>query len=80
MATLTIKNIPEDLYAQLKRYAEINRRSLNSEVILCIERVIRSRKIQPGVYLARARKLREKTQRYPISDDEFNAAKTAGRP
>ena len=80
MPTLTIKNIPEDLYAQLKRYAEINRRSLNSEVILCIERAIRSYRIQPEVYLARARRLREKTARYPITDDEFSAAKVAGRP
>jgi len=47
MPTLTIKNIPEDLYTQLKRHAEINRRSLNSEVILCIERAIHSRRIQP---------------------------------
>ncbi|MEA3441264.1 MAG: Arc family DNA-binding protein, partial [Chloroflexota bacterium] len=40
MPTLTVKNIPDDLYAQLKRYAAMNRRSLNSEIIVCIERVI----------------------------------------
>ncbi len=79
MPTLTIKNIPEDLYTQLKRHAEINRRSLNSEVILCIERAIHSRRIQPEMYLARARKLREKTMQHPVTNDEFNAAKTAGR-
>lgn len=80
MPTLTIKNIPEDLYAQLKRHAEINRRSLNSEVILCIERAIRSRKMSPEVYLVRARRLRAKTAQYPISDEEFNVAKREGRP
>ncbi len=80
MPTLTIKNIPEDLYAQLKRYAEINRRSLNSEVILCIEQAIRSRKMAPEEYVARARRLRAKTAPYPISDEEFNVAKQAGRP
>ncbi|GAB4565953.1 MAG: hypothetical protein Kow0047_16930 [Anaerolineae bacterium] len=80
MPTLTIKNIPEDLYAQLKRHAEINRRSLNSEVILCIERALRSRKMSPEEYVARARRLRAKTARHPISDDEFNTAKQAGRP
>ena len=79
MPTLTIKNIPEDLYAQLKRYAELNRRSLNSEVIRCIERAIRSRKARPEVYLARARQLRTKTMEHPISDEAFNAAKRAGR-
>ncbi len=80
MPTLTIKNIPNDLYEQLKRHAEINRRSLNSEVILCIERAVRSHKVRPEEYLERARRLREKTKGYSISEEEFNAAKVAGRP
>ena len=80
MPTLTIKNIPDDLYVKLKRHAQLNRRSINSEVIFCIEQAISSRKVQPEEYLARARQLREKTARYPITDDEFNAAKSEGRP
>ena len=80
MPTLTIKNIPEDLYLQLKQYAKINRRSLNSEVILCIERAIRGRRVQPEAHLARARQLRGKTIQHPITDDEFNEAKVVGRP
>ncbi len=80
MATITIKNIPEDLYTKLKRHAEINRRSINSEVILCIERVIGSRNIQPQEYLAKACKLREKTKHHMITDEEFYDLKTVGRP
>lgn len=80
MATLTLKNIPEDLYTELKRYAKANRRSVNREAILCIERAIRSRKVQPEMYLARARQLREKTKHRPLSDEEFNVAKRMGRP
>ena len=80
MPTLTIKNIPDDLYVRLKQRAEINRRSLNSEVIVCIERAVRSRRIQPEAYLENARRLRERTAQYPLDDDEFNAAKIAGRP
>ncbi len=79
MPTLTIKNIPEDLYAQLKRRAEMNRRSLNSEVIVCIEQAVRSRRVSPEIVLERARRLREQTAQYPITDDEFNQAKTMGR-
>ncbi len=45
------------------------------EVILCIEQAMRSRKLQPEVYLARARRLREKTKQYLITDEEFSAAK-----
>jgi hypothetical protein len=79
MPTLTVKNIPDDLYAQLKRLAEMNRRSLNSEIIVCIERAVRGNRIQPAASLVRARELREKTARYPITDDEFNEAKMMGR-
>jgi len=33
MATLTIRNLPENVHAQLKERARRNRRSLNQEVI-----------------------------------------------
>ena len=80
MPNLTIKNIPEDLYEELKRRAEANRRSIDREAILCIERMVHSRKIDPEKYLLRARQLREKTKHHPITDDEFSAAKASGRP
>ena len=79
MPTITVKNIPADVYERLKQSAEANRRSINSEVIVCIERAVRSHRIRPEEMLARARKLREKTGDYLITDDEFTQAKIAGR-
>ncbi|MBU2444899.1 MAG: Arc family DNA-binding protein, partial [Bacteroidetes bacterium] len=38
MPSLTIKNIPEKVYKNLKRRAEFHRRSINSEVINCLEK------------------------------------------
>ena len=38
MASITIKEIPEDLHEQLKREAEANFRSLNQEVLARVER------------------------------------------
>jgi len=38
MASITIKDIPEDLHGQLKREAEANFRSLNQEVLARVER------------------------------------------
>lgn len=35
--TLTLKNIPDDIYERLKLSAEANRRSMNSEAIVCME-------------------------------------------
>ena len=37
MASITVKNIPDELYARLKAVAESNRRSINGEIIVCIE-------------------------------------------
>jgi plasmid stability protein len=38
MASITIKDIPEDLHEQLRREAEANFRSLNQEVLARVER------------------------------------------
>lgn len=80
MPTITVKNIPDDLYVCLKRSAQANRRSLNSEIIVCIERALRVRRVEPEAVLERARRLREKTAGYVIGDEEFTAAKMEGRP
>ena len=79
MPTITVKNIPEDLYERLKESARAHRRSINSEIIVCIERVIGTHKIDVEAMLAEAEKLREKTAQYRITDDEINEAKADGR-
>lgn len=80
MTTITVKNIPDDLYARLKEVAEANHRSINSEIIVCIERSVSARPINVEEFLARARVLREMTSNYVISDEELDEAKNAGRP
>lgn len=80
MTTITIKNIPDDLYTLLKETAAANRRSVNSEIIACIERVVRPRPVATDEILERARKLRELTAGYVITDEELDEAKNAGRP
>jgi plasmid stability protein len=37
MATLTLRNVPDDLVARLKERAKRHRRSLNSETIAALE-------------------------------------------
>lgn len=80
MVTVTIKNLPQNLYAQLKTMAAANRRSINSEIIVCIERRLGSYRPDADDVLRNARRLRKMTATYPISEAEFNEAKTAGRP
>jgi len=65
---------------RVKQLAETNRRSINSEIIACIERAVYGQRVEPKAVLTKARKLREKTVDYPLGDDEFTQAKVVGRP
>ena len=79
MATLTLKNIPDDLHRQLKEQAARNRRSLNSEAIHCLEQALAAVPTDPDTYLARIRPLREKTTRLPLTEERLRAAREEGR-
>jgi plasmid stability protein len=80
MATITLKNIPDDLYNQIKKSARSNRRSINSEIIMCVELALKGRKIDPEKVLAAARALRKKTRDYLFTEKDITKAKNAGRP
>ena len=79
MATLTIKNIPEELYGRLKQSAVQNRRSLNSEVIVCLEKVLASRRIDPEAFLAEVRAHRKAIPGVFVTDEFLRSAKKEGR-
>lgn len=75
MANITVKNIPDDLYEKLSRCAKINRRSINQEIIVCIENTVQNKVYTPMQILEKARKLRNKTSDHPIGSDELNLIK-----
>lgn len=78
--TLTLKNIPDELYQSLKASAEANRRSLNSEAIVCLESVLLSGRIDPAERLARARALRERLPQREFRQRDIDGWKREGRP
>ena len=78
--TITVKNIPYDLYEKIKQNAAEHRRSINNEVIAIIENAYRSKKIDPEDFLVTVRKLRERTKRIELTDRLINQAKNEGRP
>lgn len=80
MPTLTIKSIPDELYRSLKRNATEHRRSINSEVIVCLERSLKGRRVDPEAVLARAEKLRRRLSLPPLNDRLLRAARSRGRP
>ena len=80
MPTITIKNIPADLYEDLKKNAKRHRRSINNEVILYIEQAVRSRQINADDYLHRVEILRRRINVPPLTDALLRQAKDEGRP
>jgi antitoxin FitA len=79
MATLTIKNIPDELYEQLKQSAARHRRSVNSEVIVCLEKVLGSSFVDPATLLASIRALRKTVSTVFVTEEDLQAAKDEGR-
>lgn len=77
--TLTLKNIPDDVYTRLKAAAKTHRRSLNSEAIVCLESVLMPGRTSVGERLARARSLRALLPNGAFAAQDIDADKRAGR-
>jgi hypothetical protein len=79
MTTLTIKGIPDRVYRGLKKRAEAQRRSLNREIILCLERSCDLEPFDPDAWLARADRLRGRLGLRGLTDAQLRTEKRRGR-
>jgi plasmid stability protein len=77
--TLTLKNIPDDIYAKLKAAAQQHRRSLNSEVLVCLEAALTPGRLDATERIVRARALRAGLPTAAFHPGEIDAFKRAGR-
>ena len=80
MPALTIKNIPDALYEQLKSAADLHRRSINSEVLVCLERTLIAKKTNPNDRLKRIEQLRASIKPNNITLSDIDQAIDSGRP
>ena len=80
MPSLTIKGLPDALYHRLKERAEAHRRSLNREVIVCLEQATALPVADPQTWLADAARLRARLALPPLTEARLRRAKSAGRP
>ncbi len=80
MATITVKNIPDELYSRLKAAAENNRRSINGEIISRIERSLTPRRVTTETLLARIRKLHDGFDGRTLTVEQIQDARNEGRP
>ena len=80
MITITVKNIPEEIYEKIKVQAKANRRSVNSEIISIFEDAVQRRTPKDVKdILERARRVRELTANYTVGEEELNRWKKEGR-
>jgi len=80
MPNLTIKGLPDALYRRIKERAERHRRSLNSEVIVCLEEATNLPIRDPETWLLEADELREELKLPPLTDEMLRDVKGYGRP
>ena len=78
MQAITVKNIPDDIHKLLKDIAKRNHRSLNNEIINCLENYVKVSKIDSASLLRKAEITRSKIKHY-FSDSEIKDAKNEGR-
>lgn len=77
--TLTLKNIPDEVYEKLKLSAATHRRSMNSEAIVCLEAALQASRIAPAERLARARALRAALPKGKFRAAVIDAMRREGR-
>ncbi len=77
--TLTLKNIPDEVYARLRCSATAHRRSLNSEAIVCLEYALLPLKVTTTERLERARALRAQLQPGKFKLADIDTLKRQGR-
>ena len=79
MPTLTIKGLPDPIYERLKAQAEAHRRSLNSEIITCLERAVAAPPLDVEPFLAKLETFSQGLRVTPLTDKELRAARERGR-
>lgn len=77
--TITLKGIPNGLYERLKIAARSHHRSLNSEVIACLERQLSPTVVSADERLTRARALRARLGSAELQAEDIAAAVRTGR-
>ena len=79
MPTFTLKNIPERLLDRLRSSADLHHRSINGEILACLERSLGAA-VEPTEAIARARELRRSFKGKSVSLRELQVARDTGRP
>ncbi len=80
MPALTIKNIPDELYSELKYIAKQHHRSINSEVIVSLKRILLPKKVSPEDTINSIRNVRIQITPNIITIEDIQQSINEGRP
>ena len=80
MASFTLKGLPEPMLARLKAQAERHRRSINSEMLVCLELALNSAPPDGAGMLARIDALHARLGRRPRLTEAMLREAKKGRP
>jgi hypothetical protein len=80
MPAITLKNIPPQLYEEIRKNAEINYRSINSEILFRLKLSLGHEKLDPKLLIFRIEELQAKISAPNLTDGILSEAKNAGRP
>ncbi|MEO7540207.1 MAG: plasmid stability protein [Pyrinomonadaceae bacterium] len=82
MATLTIKNLPDEIYTTLSKTAKQNRRSINGEAIVQLENALHGKDQDREKTLERIRETRRELldKGVWLTDEILQFARNEGRP
>jgi hypothetical protein len=80
MPAITIKNIPSDLYEQIRKSALMNYRSINGEILYRLHHSLGHKPIEPDILIQRITNLQKKIKLPKLTTDLLDKAKTEGRP
>ena len=80
MTSITVKNIPDEVYTRLKAAAQTNRRSINKEIIARIEESLVSHRLPAHDVISRTRRLHARFGDRTFSVEQLDDARREGRP
>jgi plasmid stability protein len=78
MGNITVRNIPDNLHKLLKKRTEISRRSMNSEIIACLEEALLPNKKEVEKFLKKSEQIRNRLS-FEIDLEEISEAIDNGR-
>jgi len=80
MPAVTIKNIPDELYNELKYIAKQHHRSINSEVIVCLKRILLPKRTSSEDILTNIQNIRIQITPNIITVEDIEKSINEGRP